>query len=58
MTVQITTQTQTANKLLGTEDKVLYYLIIENSKKERQVINIGKKTYDAVDKLQKADKDK
>lgn len=56
MKITTTHTTQTANKLLGTEDKTLYYLIIENEKKEKIIINVGKKTNDSVTKLIEGDK--
>lgn len=50
-TVTVTKVTQTANKELGTKEKEIYYLIIENEKKEKEIINIGQKTYDKITKL-------
>lgn len=47
MKVNVTTVTQTANKLLGTEEKTMYFLILEEGT-EKLVINIGKKTHDRV----------
>lgn len=51
MKITTTNVTQTANETLGTEEKVLYYLIIENEKQEKLIINVGKKTHDSVKKL-------
>lgn len=56
MKINTTTVTQTANKLLGTEQKDLYYLVVENSKGEKTVINVGKKTHDKVQDLLKNEK--
>lgn len=48
--IATTSVTQSANEILGTEEKTLYYLIIENSKGKMQ-LNVGKKTHDEVKKL-------
>ena len=56
MTITTTSVTQTANKILGTEEKTLHYLIIENKKKEKLVINVGEKTSNGVKKLMEGDK--
>lgn len=48
MKIVSTSVKQEANKVLGTEEKTLYYLIIENSKGARVNINVGKKTHDEV----------
>lgn len=45
--VNATSVTQAANKILGTIDKILYYLIIGEGA-EKIVINVGKKTHDSV----------
>ena len=45
--VNTTSVTQSANEILGTEEKTLYYLIIETSK-GKLTINVGKKTHDQV----------
>lgn len=39
---------QTANEVLGTKAKKLYYLIVEVEGKEKLVINVGEKTHDKV----------
>lgn len=56
MTIETTTVEQTANAVLKTEAKTLYYLIIKNKKGEQMVINVGKKTHEEVTKLNKNDK--
>jgi len=56
MKISTTSTTQTANEVLGSKEKTLYYLIIENSKKEKLVINVGEKTHNSVVNLQKNDK--
>lgn len=48
--VTVTSVTQAGNKILGTEDKTLYYLIIGEGE-EKIVINIGLKSYEAIKKL-------
>lgn len=48
--VNTTTVTQTANELLGTAAKKLYYLIIKTDKGQL-VINVGEKTHNEVQKL-------
>lgn len=48
--VTTTTVTQTANQLLGTKEKTLYYLIIETPK-GKLVINVGNKTHEQVQVL-------
>lgn len=55
MKIQTTSVTQTANEVLGTKEKKLYYLIIENSKGEKLTVNVGQKTHDEVMKLSKND---
>lgn len=51
--ITTTKVTQTANELLGTKEKTLYYLILEVEGKERLVINVGEKTHDGVQELTK-----
>lgn len=48
--VQTTMITQQGNPILGTEEKILYYLIIK-TEKGKKVINIGQKTHDEIFKL-------
>ena len=48
--VNTTSVTQSANEILGTEEKTLYYLIIETGK-GKLTINVGKKTHDQVKEL-------
>lgn len=55
MKIQTTTTTQTANKILGKEETTLYFLIIENIKGEKIIINVGKKTHEGVNTLIKGD---
>lgn len=52
MNAKITTTsvTQTANEILGTKEKKLYYLLIETPKGKMQ-LNVGEKTHDEVKKL-------
>lgn len=51
MKIQTTSVEQTANELLGTKAKKLYYLLIENSLGKKITINVGEKTHDQVKKL-------
>lgn len=51
MKINTTSVEQTANEVLGTQAKKLYYLIVENSKGNKLVINVGQKTHDQVQKL-------
>lgn len=51
MKIQTTTVTQTANEILGTESKTLYYLIVTNEKEEKTTINVGQKTHESIKKL-------
>lgn len=53
MKIQTTTVTQTANEVLGAKEKNLYYLIIENVKGTKLVVNVGQKTHDTVMELVK-----
>lgn len=56
MKINTTSVEQTANEVLGTKAKKLYYLIIETTDgKEKLVINVGEKTHDSVKKLIKED---
>lgn len=48
--VTTTSVTQTGNEILGTKEKLMYYLIIE-TKKGKYVINVGEKTSTEVKKL-------
>lgn len=52
MNAKITTTsvTQSANEILGTKEKSLYYLIIETPKGKYQ-LNVGQKTHDEIKKL-------
>lgn len=50
MKIGTTTVTQTANELLNTKEKTLYYLIVE-SVENKLVINVGEKTHSEVKKL-------
>lgn len=52
MKVTTTSVTQAANETLGTKDKTLYYLIIENNKKEKLIVNVGQKTHDKVKSME------
>lgn len=51
--VTTTKVTQTANEVLGTAEKTLYYLILEVEGKEKMVVNVGEKTHDKVLELTK-----
>lgn len=51
MKISVTQVKQAANKVLETEEKTLSYLVIENSKGEKLVVNVGGKTHDGVLKL-------
>lgn len=51
MKIQTTTVTQSSNELLGTESKILYYLIITNDKGEKVTLNVGQKTHESIKKL-------
>lgn len=56
MKIETTTTEQNGNELLGTKNKVLYYLIISNKKGEKSVINVGEKTHTNIKKLIAEDK--
>lgn len=56
MTISTTSVKQSANEMLGTAEKTLYYLIIENKKKEKLIVNVGEKTHKQVIELTKNDK--
>lgn len=56
MKVTTTTTTQTANEVLGKKEQKLYYLILENKKGEKHIINVGEKTHNKVEELTKNDK--
>lgn len=64
MKISTTTVTQTANEILGTKEKKLYYLIIqtdryetdnEKTEREKLVINVGEKTHNKVKELMNND---
>lgn len=48
--IATTSVTQTANELLGTPERVLYYLVMETAKGKIQ-LNVGKKTHDEVKRI-------
>lgn len=50
--VKTTSVTQSANEMLGTKDKTLYYLIIGEGE-TKVTINVGEKTHKAVNNLTK-----
>lgn len=56
MKIATTLVQQSANELLGKKATNLYYLIVENSKGEKLVINVGEKTHNSVNDLLKNDK--
>lgn len=56
MKIQTTVTKQMGNEVLGTKDKNLYYLIIENRKGEKVILNVGEKTHLGVIELLKNDK--
>jgi antitoxin component YwqK of YwqJK toxin-antitoxin module len=51
MKIATTTVTQSANELLGTKEKRLYYLVIENKQGKKLTINVGEKTHNQVKEL-------
>lgn len=51
MTIETTSVAQTANAVLGTPEKKLFYLIIKNSKGTRMIVNVGEKTHNQVNQL-------
>lgn len=51
MTIETTSVTQTANAVLGTPEKKLFYLIIKNSKGTQMIVNVGEKTHNQVNQL-------
>lgn len=55
MKINTTTVTQGSNEVLGVKERTLYYLIIENIKNEKLVINVGQKTHESVQKLLKGE---
>lgn len=57
MTITTTSVQQTANEVLGTKEKSLYYLIVHNKKGNKLVINVGQKTHDEVQKLVKEEEE-
>lgn len=48
--ITTTSVTQTANELLETKEKTLYYLIIKTGK-GKMTVNVGQKTHDQVMEL-------
>lgn len=50
--VSSTSVTQTANEVLGTGEKTLYYLIVE-TENGREIINVGEKTMTKIKNLTK-----
>lgn len=55
--VTTTSVTQTANKVLGTEEKTLFYLILE-TEKGKLIVNVGQKTHDKVKLITEEEKTK
>lgn len=51
-TITSTSLTQTANAVLGTEEKTIYYLVVEGNN-GKMTINVGKKTHDKVMEITK-----
>lgn len=56
MTIETTSVTQTANAVLGTPEKKLFYLIIKNSKGNQMIVNVGEKTHNQVNQLVEEEK--
>lgn len=54
MKIETTSVRQPGNETLGTQDKVLYYLILMNDTGEKLVINVGQKTHDRVKEMKDA----
>lgn len=55
MKVTTTSVEQTANEILGTPAKTLWYLIIENNKGVKLVVNVGEKTHNKVSEMTAAE---
>ena len=55
MKVLTTEKTVQANEILGTAEKKISYLIIENSLGQRLTINVGEKTIKLVNELNAAE---
>lgn len=51
MKIQTTTTVQTGSEILGTKDRNLYYLVIENANGKKMIINVGEKTHKQVQEL-------
>lgn len=57
MKINTTSVQQTANEVLGTAAKSLYYLIVENALGKKLIVNVGQKTHDEVKKLVQEEED-
>lgn len=55
MKISVTSVDQTANEILGTPAKTLWYLILENNKGVKLVINVGEKTFNKVAEMTAAE---
>lgn len=57
MKITTTSVTQSANETLGKKETCLYYLIVENNKGSKLIVNVGQKTHDKVLELTKQEEE-